>query len=182
MTKIPEQYRETIEQFLAQYWQARRFELTQAFLSLESRIPHLPDEGLMGSVLADTLGDIARTAAGEMPETRYGEVYEAIQSLMERLFASPTTLGTYDIPEAFWATPLGAMVIRALFRVQGDELITITEAAGILGVTTQTVSHHIARGSLAAYPDPAEPNPQKARRVRRSAVEAMRQQAGGADK
>lgn len=55
-----------------------------------------------------------------------------------------------------------------------DDLITITEAANILGHTnTSTVSNRIRMGDLMAYTDPDERNPRKSRRVSRAKVEAL---------
>jgi hypothetical protein len=62
-----------------------------------------------------------------------------------------------------------------LRHIAPDDLITVTEAASILDVTTQAISGHIARGTLLALPDPDEPNPQKRNRVLRSEVEALRE-------
>lgn len=60
------------------------------------------------------------------------------------------------------------------YQPEVHDLITISAAATLLGVTTQAVSGRIARGDLIAVDDPAEPNPQRRRRVSRTAVEALR--------
>jgi hypothetical protein len=99
---------------------------------------------------------------------------ESVQDLCERLFAAPGMPTTYRIPREFWQTPLGEMVAVATARIRGDDLITITEAAALLGVGTQAISNRIANGDLLAIPDPAEPNPQRRNRVLRSEVEALR--------
>jgi len=51
-----------------------------------------------------------------------------------------------------------------------DDLITITEAANMLRVSTQAISGRIARGELAAYTDSSATNPTHARRVSRRVV------------
>lgn len=51
-----------------------------------------------------------------------------------------------------------------------DDAITVTEAAQMLGVTTQAISGRIARGKIYGFTDPDEPNPQKATRVSRSDI------------
>ena len=59
----------------------------------------------------------------------------------------------------------------AFTRVQGDELITMAQAAQIAGVTVQAIAGRIDRGALTAYTDPASPGPNQGRRlVRRSDV------------
>jgi len=175
MDQIPEQYRETIQRFLLEYWNRRKWELEQTVLGIE--VPLVAPDTLFNSALADQLAEIARMAAGELnadDEWIAGIVQEGIQDLMERLFAPPGLGGAYRIPAEFWETPLGAIIATAYFRIRGDELITITEAAEALGVSTQAISNRIATGSLTAYRDPDEPNPQRARRVLRSEVEALR--------
>lgn len=72
----------------------------------------------------------------------------------------PTRYAAFALPEARRTAP-------------ADDLITISEAAALLGVSTQAISGRIARGELAAYEDPAEPNPRRRRRVRRADVEAL---------
>jgi len=54
-----------------------------------------------------------------------------------------------------------------------NELITITAAAKLLGVSTQAISMRIRTGTLTSYTDPDEPNPQRATRVLRAEVEKL---------
>jgi len=76
----------------------------------------------------------------------------------------------YTIPDTWYETKMGGLWLRAFVRLQGDELITITEAARLASVTVAAMSERIAKGKLPAYPDPNEPNPQRRQRVRRSDV------------
>lgn len=180
--RTPERYRQAIQDALLQYWQRRVWEIEQTVLGVQVGAPtpegfrRILPEVLFNSVLADTLADIARVAAGqgELSEWDAGVTMEGIQDVMERLFASPLLAVYGPPPNEFWTTPLGQMVALALARVRGDDLITITEAAAILGVTVQAVSNRITAGDLRAIPDPNEPNPQKRNRVLRSEVEALR--------
>lgn len=173
MSSIPKQYQETIQQFVTEYFARRRWEIEQAFLGVQ--IPHLRPEAIYQSALADQLTEIARAANGEMSDDEWtrGVVYEGIQDLMERLFAPPGLTGAYDIPERFWDTPLGQMVGRAFIWVKGDELITLTAAAEIRGVSVQAISQAVRKGRLRHYIDPDAANPQKSRTlVSRADVEA----------
>lgn len=179
--RTPERFRQMVREALLQYWQQRTWEIEQAVIGCQVGVPGpeglqpvLP-EVLVNSALADSLAEIARAADGEgpLPEQVAGEVQECIQDLCERLFSSPLLAG-YEIPEEFWETPLGAMTARALFRARGDELITITEAAELLGLTVSAVSQYLVRGQLTGYPDPWEPNPARRRRVLRSDVERLK--------
>ncbi len=55
------------------------------------------------------------------------------------------------------------------------DLLTVSEAAKILGVTLAAVSNMVTSGYLTEIMDPLEPNPQRNRRVLHSEVEARLQ-------
>jgi hypothetical protein len=174
MKEIPEHYLQTIHNFLDAYWFRRGWEIRETVAGVE--LPHVAPDVLHSNLLAQQLGDIARMAADQWPDSQQARdvVMESIQDLCERLFAAPGMPTTYRIPAEFWGTPLGEMMARALARVRGDDLITITEAAEILGVGTAAISHRIASGDLTAIPDFNEANPRKRNRVLRSEIEALR--------
>lgn len=106
------------------------------------------------------------------------------QRVTVTLFNGPATRGCEwahwdDAPAPEGPDPLPT--VYAVFTapqprrtVAADDLITIKDAAALLGVSTQAISGRIARGDLAAWDDPAEPNPQRRRRVSRAAVQALR--------
>jgi hypothetical protein len=165
---IPDQYHDTIVAALRLYWNKRRWEMQESFGF--HNLPHLTDDQLLKLPIAGSIAEIARCAAGEpVPEW----IGEGIQSLMEALFSS-SLLSSYHIPPSFWGTPLGGMVGKAFARIRGDDLITISQAAEVLGVSISAVSNRVDRGHLQAYYDPEERNPQKRRRVLRSEVETLR--------
>lgn len=172
--QTPEQYRKPIQQFLDEYWQRRTWEIEQTVLGVQ--VPNIQPETLYNSALADQLAEIARLAAGEMDvETAIDiGVGKSIQDLCERLFTTPGTGYSYRIPAEFWNTPIGTIIGKALFRLRGDELITMSEAAEILGIGLSALSNRVSRGDLQAYRDPDEPNPQRSTRVLRSEVERLR--------
>lgn len=187
---FPAAYQETCEQFLAAYWDGRRWEMEQEFgvndlpISvpsseiLERDLPDgLPEPiHLASTFFAEALAYIAKAAAGELPRDPaiVDEVYEACQSLAECLFAVPGLGASYTIPQEFWQTPLGQMVARAFVWLEGDELITITEAARISGLKLSSLVSRIDRGKIRSYPDPSAANPQRGGRlVRRSDIEAL---------
>jgi len=97
------------------------------------------------------------------------EMQEIAQSMAEWLFSLPTH-NRYEIPD-FWAeTELGALWWAAVIRNQGDELITIAEAAKLAGVTVQAISQRIERGKLNAFIDPLAPERQGRTLVRRQDI------------
>jgi len=99
-----------------------------------------------------------------------GEMQEIVQGMAEWFFSLPTH-NRYEIP-AYWAdTELGALWWSAVIRIQGDELITLTEAASIAGVSVQAISQRIKAGTLEAFVDPLAPSRQGRQLVRRSDVE-----------
>jgi len=172
---IPEAYRKTLINFLAPYYGGRKWELQESFGF--HQLPVLTTEQLLLTPLAHQLATIARAAAGHIPDDAddlaRGTLYEAIQGLMEDLFA-PRGLGTaYHIPATFWDSPLGQMVARAYLWLKGDELITLAEAAEIRGVTIPAMSQAVSSGRLTRYVDPNASARQGRTLVSRAEVEAM---------
>ena len=106
------------------------------------------------------------------------------QRVRVAMFGGPVTCGCVWVPASEAPAPEGGDPLPTAYAVftppepqrteRADDLITISEAAALLGVTTQAVSGRIARGGLAAYDDHTERNPQRRRRVRRAAVEALK--------
>lgn len=166
-----EQTENIIRQFLDQFWQERCWQIEQTVLGA-TITPRHPGEMLYQSALAISLRDMARAANGERTrnEITVSETRDICQQIAEWLFAIPGGSYSYEIPDSFADTPLGALWWRALLWCEGDELITIAEAAKLAGVSVQAISQRIDRGDLRAYIDPAARERQGRRLVRRSAV------------
>ena len=106
------------------------------------------------------------------------------QASIVAMFGGPVTRGCAWVPASEAPQPEGGEPLPTTYvafalpearrTAQADDLITISAAASLLGVTTQAISGRIARGELAAHDDPNEPNPRRRRRVSRAAVEALR--------
>ena len=168
--RIPEQYRDTIVEFVQALWQHYRWHMQEQF-GFHSLPPVVDYERAM---ITDTLAEIARTATGEVTgEDALSIVAEGIQGLCEMLFATPAAGNTYMIPAYWWDTNLGQMVALALLRVRGDGLITMAEAAELRGVTVQAIAQALNSGRLRGYYDPAAPARQGRRLVSRQDVERM---------
>ncbi len=168
--EIPELYRATVRDFLQALWRHYRWHMQEQF-----GFYNLPVSiDVERTILADTLGEIARCADGQITDgDALAVVYEGIQGLMEMLFAVPGQGSAYEIPDRFWESELGQLVATAMLRIRGDELITIAEAAEIRGVSVQAMSQAIAAGRLRAYHDPSAPRRQGRRLVSRQEVERM---------
>lgn len=97
------------------------------------------------------------------------EMQEICQGMAEWLFALPNQ-AQYDIPRYWAETDMGALWWQAAIRAQGDEMITIAEAAELAGVTVQAISQRISAGKLTGYINPLANERQGRRLVRRSDV------------
>jgi hypothetical protein len=168
--RVPEEYRDTIIQFVQALWHHYAWHMREQF-GFHS-LPPAVDAGR--AMLTDTLAEIARVAIGEITdEDDLAIVYEGVQGLMELLFAPPGLGSAYTIPAGFWDTPLGQMVALAMLRIRGDDLITMAEAAEIKEMTVAGISRAIDDGRLRAYHDPAAPARQGRRKVSLREVEAL---------
>jgi len=171
--KIPEQYAETIREALAQVYHRAQWNMQEHFGLYD--LPQIHGEGLLLTPVAETFAEIARAAAGARQHEEFGDgvLQECIQTIMELLFASPL-LSTYDVPDVFWQSPLGAMVARAMIWLRQDELITLNQAAEIAGISVPAISQAVDAGRLHPYFDPDATNPQRGRRlVSRAEVQAL---------
>lgn len=174
MPAISEQSERAIKEFLAFWWADLTWKAHETVAGAQLP-PQTPDQ-LYDQLLGLTLRDIAAAAEGLLPDERKGEAYEACQQLAEWMWARPGMPSAYTIPWQEWAaTPVGNLVLRAMLWLEGDELITMSEAAKLSRRRLQTISDMVARGTLTGYRDPDEPNPTKATRVRRSDVERLAQ-------
>jgi len=168
---LPDIYRETVTDFLVQYWRDRQWEMMNhwGFTNLQMS----GKSQLLRTMLAEKLAIIAAYADGQDTVDRVGAA-DTIQDVIERLFAIGSIV--YVIPSEFWETEIGWMILTAQLRAQGDDLMTITRAAELAGRSINAISGMVARGTLTSYRDPSENNPQKNRRVLRSEIEALDEQ------
>ena len=166
--EIPDEYREIVTEFLVTLWNERQWELQNEWGFLQ--IAPLSRTDVLKTMFAEKVSAIARYAAGEDLDRMI--VADSIQVVMERLFAIGTL---FVIPSEFWQTPFGWMVLQAQLRVQGDALMTVTEAAEATGRSVRYISDLARRGKLTSYRDPSEKNPRRATRLLKSEVEALRE-------
>ena len=79
----------------------------------------------------------------------------------------------HKTPEAFWSSPVGYMILRARVWANRDQLITLSAAAEISGMSLSVLSQRMTRGQLPGYRDPGIKNPKHARRVRLSDLHTL---------
>jgi hypothetical protein len=112
--------------------------------------------------------EMARYGAG-LIDGDAGYIYEICQGMAEWQFGIADT-SAYGIPDEWKDSPMGALWWAAYIRVQGDELITIAEAAKLAGVSVQAMSQRVDRGTVKAFTDPLSKERQGRRLVLRSDV------------
>lgn len=159
----------TVRAFTVAFVDSRAWQLGQIVPGLDAAI----GEAVFVGALSDTMQpqewlDMALYGAGLM-DADPGEMHDVCQSLAEWLFAIPGE-SAYAIPDAWADTPMGSLWWAAMVRAEGDALVTVAEAAALAGVSTQTISTRISRGTLRGFVDPAAPRHQGRRLVRRSDV------------
>ncbi len=166
--EFPPTYADTCLGFLRSYWEERQSEI-ERHIGLRD-LPILEDADLLSTPLADKLARIAQAATGEVDRADTDLVHDSLQAVLESLFVAPELAG-YTIPADFWQTPAGQMIAQAMIWLEGDELITLTEAARLSGIKLATLVARADRGKLRSYPDPQAANLQRGGRlVRRSDV------------
>lgn len=172
--QIAEPYRAIVLAFLKDYVHQENERLRVHFgATLESSEIAKTDDEHLSLPIADAIADIVQVAAGNTKKFNRLTISEKIAGLVGHLFRIPGDLSS-RIPEEFWRTDFGAMIMAAYIWCQGDTLITITEAAEISDKSIKSISQFIARGKLRSYPDMSEPNPRKRTRVLKSEALALR--------
>lgn len=166
--------KKTVADFTRQFWHDMAWRAGQVIPG--AGLPDLPydsdDELFRRTMEPQEWLTMALYGLGLLPNEDPAEVYEICQGMAEWLFSIPG-MSRYDIPAIWYDCPMGALWAAAFVQVQGDELITIAEAARLAGVSVQAISQRIDRGTLTAYTNPDATNPQKERRlVRKSDITA----------
>ena len=186
-----EQYaREVVSNFAQALWESRSWQLSQMLpgadvnsLLIERgvRVP-FREEWLSRGMEPQEWLLMARAGLGLVEPTDENRAYvrEIGQGLAEWLFATPGS-STYEIPASWYETPMGALWAAALIWTEGDELITLKEAAELAGVSLPAISARVSRGTLRAFVNPLAPRHQGRKLVRRSDVKALYKKDRGSD-
>lgn len=174
MTERPaEAHQQLIKEFLTQWWISLNQEIDRTVSSIS--LPSLTADELFDNELGRNLQLMALAAEGELEWTpeRAGEVSMAIFDLLEMLWSRPGCAELVDPPLAFWAGEFGYMVLQADLWASEDCLITMKEAATLLGVSLQTLRGKINFRGLPEYREIKEANPRRATRVRLRDVQQL---------
>jgi hypothetical protein len=180
MTRISATAELEIKTLLVNWWTAVNTQLAAA-TGATIQIGEAPVDLLFGSEIGQRLVRIARvaeavTAAEARQETYPWTEKRAVQTL-EDCEAVETWLNQgpvfHKTPDAFWTSPVGFMILRAKVWANQDQLITLSAAADISGMSLSVLSQRMTRGQLPGYRDPSIKNPKHGRRVRLSDLHTL---------
>ena len=163
-----------IKKLLASWWTAVNQQLSAVTGSVV-QIGEAQVDVLYASEIGQRLVRIAAASEGLLPWTdkNAAKIMADCHAFEEWLNQTPIT---HKTPEAFWATPVGYMVLRAQVWAGKDRLISLSEAAEQSGMSLSVLSQRISRGQIMGYRDPLEKNPQRGRRIRLSDLNLLLQQ------
>jgi hypothetical protein len=122
-----------------------------------------PVDLLLGSEIGQRLVRVAEvTEAFEAAESKQ-ETYFWSEELAIQILSDCEAIETWlnqgpifhKTPDAFWATPVGFMILHAKVWANRDQLITLSAAAEISGMSLSVLSQRKARGQLCGYRDPS---------------------------
>jgi hypothetical protein len=165
---------EAVNEFLGVLWRSysSNISLLHPHASVDIHSQDNVVQGLMAGDYAADLNLIVSAANGTLLHN--AENVLAVQKACRRV--TDVLYGLlpipYDIPEAFSSTQVGSLWWRALLWCEQNELISLLDAALILGVSVQAVS---ASRKLQFFVDPFVRGRAGRRLVRRSDVLALRQ-------
>ena len=165
MIKVSQRAEEAIKVFLIEWWNDLSWKVRETVAGEQIRIMEVDE--LYGQLFGHTLQEIAAAAEGLLPDnddTR-GEILEACQQVCEWMWARPAMPASYSIPNAWWESDLGFIVLQAHFWAMQDELITLTQASALTGRSLSGLGAMVDRGKITGYRDPGEPNSRRRTRV-----------------
>jgi hypothetical protein len=169
-----------IKTLLVNWWTAVNTQLAAATGST-IQIGEAPVDLLYASEIGQRLVRIAEVAeaiaAAEAAQEMNPWSEERAAQIMEDCEAVETWLNQgpvfHKTPDAFWASPVGFMILRAKVWANQDHLITLSAAADISGMSLSVLSQRMTRGQLPGYRDPNIKNPKHGRRVRLSDLHTL---------
>lgn len=162
-------------EFLIEVWQAYRDNiiLINPYVYIDAQAPSEIIASLTAGEYASSLNLIHLAASGVLSHNAntVSAVRRACQRLTDVLYGIMPV--PYTVPDSFSTTPIGVIWWQALLWCERDELITLSEAASLIGVTVQAIS---SSRKLSFFVNPTQKGRAGRRLVRRSEVLALRGQ------
>ena len=180
MVRISATAEKEIKTLLVNWWTAVNTQLAAATGST-IQIGEAPIDLLFGSEIGQRLVRIAEVAEAIAAAEAKQEAYAWSEDLANQILADCEAVETWlnqgpifhKTPDAFWASPVGFMILNAKVWANQDQLITLSAAADISGMSLSVLSQRMTRGQLPGYRDPSIKNPKHGRRVRLSELHTL---------
>ncbi len=184
MARISATAEQEIKTLLVNWWTAVNTQLAAA-TGATIQIGEAPVDLLFGSEIGQRLVRIAEvaeaiSAAESSPngaqealpwsEEKAAQILADCENVEAWLNQGPVF---HKTPDAFWASPVGFMILCAKVWANQDQLITLSAAADISGMSLSVLSQRMTRGQLPGYRDPSIKNPKHGRRVRLSDLHTL---------
>jgi hypothetical protein len=172
MARISAAAEQEIKTLLVNWWTAVNTQLAAATGSV-IQIGEAPVDLLFESEVGQRLVRIAEITEAVMAAEKRQAILPWSEKRATQILADCESVETWlnqgpfvhKTPEAFWASPVGFMILRAKVWANQDQLITLSAAAEISGMSLSVLSQRMTRGQLPGYRDPGTRNPRHARRV-----------------
>jgi len=121
---------------------------------------------------AKKLDAVCDAAIGKLEESEENKtkVWEYCEEIVKDIWQRPGMGYRFVVPEEFWESQVGEIIISARMWADDDKLITATEASRISKKSLSTLNRMIASGKLTRYSEHREPNPQKRSRFSKNEV------------
>ena len=180
MARISATAEQEIKTLLVNWWTAVNTQLAAA-TGATVQIGEAPVELLLGSEIGQRLVRISEIAEAIVAAEAKQEAYVWSEDLSNQILADCEAVETWlnqgpifhKTPDAFWASPVGFMILSAKVWANQDQLITLSAAAEISGMSLSVLSQRMTRGQLPGYRDPGIKNPKHGRRVRLSELHTL---------
>jgi hypothetical protein len=180
MARISATAEQEIKTLLVNWWTAVNTQLAAATGAIV-QIGEAPVELLFGSEIGQRLVRIAEVAESIDAVEAKQESYPWSDELAGQILADCEAVETWlnqgpvfhKTPDAFWTSPVGFMILRTKVWANQDQLITLSAAAEISGMSLSVLSQRMTRGQLPGYRDPGIKNPKHGRRVRLSELHTL---------
>lgn len=180
MARISAKAEQEIKTLLVNWWTAVNTQLAAA-TGATVQIGEAPVDLLFGSEVGQRLVRIADVAEAVVAAESAQDSYPWSEELAAQILADCEAVETWlnqgpvfhKTPDAFWTSPVGFMILCAKVWANQDQLITLSAAADISGMSLSVLSQRMTRGQLPGYRDPSIKNPKHGRRVRLSDLHTL---------